>query len=184
MTNRKLKSGTGIGCTWIPGLPFSNKKWYDITIIFNIGEENENGGITYVTDHCSRIACLTVSGICRSLHLCMFFQKGLAWDETRKIELGKAYLKGTEFPAKEVYTVSSYDGYVLHAEYIETDPQSKKFVIISHGYTYTRYGSYKYVYLFQKLGFNCIIYDDRGHGRISGAAVCRNPGVERPPGND
>ena len=36
MTNRKLKSGTGIGCTWIPGLPFPNKKWYDITIIFNI----------------------------------------------------------------------------------------------------------------------------------------------------
>lgn len=36
MTNRKLKSGTGIGCAWIPGLPFSNKKWYDVTIIFNI----------------------------------------------------------------------------------------------------------------------------------------------------
>ncbi len=101
-----------------------------------------------------------------SAGLCTYavFPKRFGLDETRKIELGKAYLKGTEFPAKEVYTVSSYDGYILHAEYIETDPQSKKFVIISHGYTYTRYGSYKYVYLFQKMGFNCIIYDDRGHG--------------------
>ena len=109
-----------------------------------------------------------------SAGLCTYavFPKRFGLDETRKIELGKAYLKGTEFPAKEVYTVSSYDGYILHAEYIETDPQSKKFVIISHGYTYTRYGSYKYVYLFQKLGFNCIIYDDR------------DPGVERPSGDD
>ena len=101
-----------------------------------------------------------------SVGLCTYavFPKRFGLEETRKIELGKPYLKGMDFPAKETYTVRSYDDYVLHAEYIETDPQSKKFVIISHGYTYTRYGSYKYVYLFQKLGFNCIIYDDRGHG--------------------
>ena len=101
-----------------------------------------------------------------SVALCTYavFPKRRGLEETKKIELEKPYLKGMEFPAKEVYTVQSYDGYVLHAEYIETDPQSKKFVLISHGYTYTRYGSYKYAYLFQKLGFNCIIYDDRGHG--------------------
>ena len=101
-----------------------------------------------------------------SAALCTYavFPKRHGLEETKKFELGKPYLKGLEFPAKEVYTVPSYDGYVLHAEYIETDPRSKKFVLISHGYSCNRYGSYKYVYLFQKLGFNCIIYDDRGHG--------------------
>ena len=101
-----------------------------------------------------------------SIGLCTYavFPKRYSLSDTKKWELQKPYLMGLQFPPKEVYTVKSYDGYELHAEYIETDAKSKKYVIISHGYTYTRYGSYKYVYLFQKMGFNCVIYDDRGHG--------------------
>ncbi len=101
-----------------------------------------------------------------SIGLCTYavFPKRFNLEQTKEFELKKPYLQGVAFPAKDIYSIFSYDGYELHAEYIETDASSKKFVIISHGYTYTRYGSYKYVYLFQKLGFNCIIYDDRGHG--------------------
>ena len=57
-----------------------------------------------------------------SVGLCTYavFPKRFGLEETRKIELEKPYLKGMDFPAKETYTVRSYDDYVLHAEYIET----------------------------------------------------------------
>ncbi|MBO4883392.1 MAG: alpha/beta hydrolase, partial [Lachnospiraceae bacterium] len=34
----------------------------------------------------------------------------------------------------------------------------------SHGYTGCRLGSVKYLHLFHDLGFNAVLYDDRGHG--------------------
>ena len=37
-------------------------------------------------------------------------------------------------------------------------------MILTHGYTDNRIGSLKYVPLYMRLGFNCIIYDLRGHG--------------------
>ena len=88
-------------------------------------KEGVKWGITYLTYHCDCAGRTAVFGVCRSLYLCSF-PKRFGLEETRKIELGKPYLKGMDFPAKETYTVRSYDDYVLHAEYIETDPQSKK----------------------------------------------------------
>jgi fermentation-respiration switch protein FrsA (DUF1100 family) len=37
-------------------------------------------------------------------------------------------------------------------------------VIIAHGYTWTRNGSIKYAQIFEKLGYTCLIFDERGHG--------------------
>ena len=65
---------------------------------------------------------------------------------------------------KEELKVSSYDGCILHATYIPAAEQGNKYVIISHGYTSNRMGSLKYMHLFHKLGFNCLIYDNRSHG--------------------
>lgn len=65
---------------------------------------------------------------------------------------------------REPFILNSFDNYKIYGEYIPNSKQSNKFVIISHGYTYTRYGSIKYAHLFRKLGYNVIIYDDRGHG--------------------
>lgn len=62
------------------------------------------------------------------------------------------------------YLIISHDGYELHAEFFSAPEPSNKYVILSHGYTYTRYGSVKYLHQFRRLGYNCIIYDDRGHG--------------------
>ena len=62
------------------------------------------------------------------------------------------------------YLIRSHDGYELHAEYFTAPEASHKYVIISHGYTATRYASVKYLHQFRRLGYNCIIYDDRGHG--------------------
>ena len=65
---------------------------------------------------------------------------------------------------KTDYTVKSYDGYVLHAELLKNSEQTDKYVIISHGYTDNRMGALKYVGMYLELGYNCIIYDLRGHG--------------------
>ena len=65
---------------------------------------------------------------------------------------------------KTAYTVSADDGYLLHVELLENPEASTKFVIISHGYTDNWMGSLKYVPTYLELGFNCILYDLRGHG--------------------
>ena len=62
------------------------------------------------------------------------------------------------------YLITSQDGYPLHTQYFPAPNVSSRYVILSHGYTYTRYGGVKYVHLFRRLGYNCIIYDNRGHG--------------------
>lgn len=65
---------------------------------------------------------------------------------------------------KSEYVVEGHEGYVLHAELLKNPTPSAKYVILSHGYTDNRMGSLKYVPTYMKLGFNCIIYDLRGHG--------------------
>lgn len=65
---------------------------------------------------------------------------------------------------KTDYTVSGEGGYLLHAELLKNPRQTTDYVILSHGYTDNRLGSLKYVQMYLELGFNCIIYDLRGHG--------------------
>lgn len=65
---------------------------------------------------------------------------------------------------KTAYTVPGEGGYLLHAEYLKNPEQTDRFIILSHGYTDNRIGSLKYVRMYLDLGFNCIIYDLRGHG--------------------
>ncbi len=65
---------------------------------------------------------------------------------------------------KTDYTVSGADGYVLHVQLLKNPEPTDRFIILSHGYTDNRIGSLKYVKMYLDLGFNCIIYDLRGHG--------------------
>ena len=65
---------------------------------------------------------------------------------------------------KEDYTVPGHDGYLLHAELLKNPEKTDRYVILTHGYTDNRYGSLKYVPMYLRLGYNCIIYDLRGHG--------------------
>jgi pimeloyl-ACP methyl ester carboxylesterase len=85
--------------------------------------------------------------------------------ETEKEERRHAELWGgyDSFPHTD-YTVASADGYVLHAQMIPAEKPSRKFVVISHGYTVNRNNSVKYACLYRALGYQCILYDDRGHG--------------------
>lgn len=65
---------------------------------------------------------------------------------------------------KTDYTVAGSDGYILHAELLDNPKHSTEYVIITHGYTDNRFGALKYVPAYLDLGFNCVIYDLRGHG--------------------
>lgn len=66
---------------------------------------------------------------------------------------------------KTEYTVKSFDGYQLHCCLLEDPSPGDKYIIISHGYTDNRMGALKYVPMYLDLGFNCIVYDLRGHGK-------------------
>lgn len=80
------------------------------------------------------------------------------------------YLKKIDFMQKESlafeneYQVTTFDGQKLWVGFVPGDKENKHFVILSHGYTSTRYGIYKYAALWRKLGFNCVLYENRGHG--------------------
>ena len=71
----------------------------------------------------------------------------------------------------EPFEVKSFDGYVLHGQIAMHPEPTDKFMIITHRYTLNRNGSLKYVPLFRDLGYNCVIYDDRGHG-VNEPHVC------------
>jgi len=72
---------------------------------------------------------------------------------------------------KVEYTVSSFDGYEIHCEYLPNPEESDKFLIVSHGILYARYGSVQYCHFFREHGYNCIIYDDRAHGENEKTAI-------------
>ena len=65
---------------------------------------------------------------------------------------------------KTDYTVTSYDGYILHAQFLKNPGDTSRYVLISHGYTDNRFGALKYAYMYLEQGFNVIVYDLRGHG--------------------
>ena len=65
---------------------------------------------------------------------------------------------------KTDYTIKSFDGYELHVQFLKNPTPTDKYIIISHGYTDNRMGALKYAPMYLELGYNCIIYDLRGHG--------------------
>ena len=65
---------------------------------------------------------------------------------------------------KKKIKIKSFDSYILNGYFIENESKTNKYVIISHGHNWTKVGSLKFMNLYLSLGFNCIIYDNRGHG--------------------
>ena len=76
------------------------------------------------------------------------------------------------------FQVTSPLGYPLNAMRIQCgSAPADKVVIIVHGFRCHMYTSVKYVKLFQEMGFDCIIYDNRYHGE-SGGNFCTLSGLE------
>ena len=88
----------------------------------------------------------------------------ISLEKHREYERENGFLRDYEELEKKEYSVHSFDGYELHAAYIPASKPSSRFVIISHGYTSSRYGSVKYMHMFRAFGFHCVLYDDRRHG--------------------
>ena len=71
---------------------------------------------------------------------------------------------------QKCYCIDSYDGYRLHVqlcknpEVDESASAQTKYVILTHGYTDNRFGMLKYMQIYLRRGFHCIIWDLRGHG--------------------
>jgi hypothetical protein len=91
------------------------------------------------------------------------------YDKTFRMELeNKHFTKDyyDSLPKEELYLQSPY-GYKMHAIYIPNS-SSKKTVILVHGRTHSLMGSYKYVDIFRKRGFNALLVDNRNHGKSGG----------------
>ena len=114
----------------------------------------------------------------------------ISYQDAYDTEKEKGFLEGYDSLEKEEIVIPSFDGYELHGEVIlreglkesegieESDGRNgsdgsdgshgagskERFVILTHGYTYNRLGSVKYMNLYRKMGYSCIQYDLRGHG--------------------
>lgn len=56
------------------------------------------------------------------------------------------------------------DGYEIHAYYLENEKPGKRFVILLHGYTANHIAMVPFIDMYLRRGYNCILYDQRGHG--------------------
>ncbi len=110
---------------------------------------------------------LTLSGLIFAR--IVVFPKRFGVLETYTFEKEKGLLDDAEYQSwpKEEVLIQSDFGYSLYGLYFPSEG-SKKAVILSHGITYTLYGSVKYMKVFRELGFNTFIYDLRHHGQSGG----------------
>ncbi|WP_106768983.1 alpha/beta hydrolase [Paenibacillus faecalis] len=69
---------------------------------------------------------------------------------------------------KKEVILSSIDGLKLSGAAIELYPNSKRWIIIVHGYTGSRAVSTQFIDMFTDEGFNVLLIDQRRHGRSEG----------------
>ncbi len=113
--------------------------------------------------YCALGAGVGVAACARQAHK-IAFPKIFTIDQVRKYESDHGTRGNYDQIPRTRYTVAGKDGYTLNCEYVEANPGSRKIVICTHGYTSNRESDSKYAIVYAKLGFNCIVYDCRGHG--------------------
>ena len=89
--------------------------------------------------------------------------KRFSREETKK--LWKEYRFQSEYDSSIRHDIifEMDDGYIIHGDYI-LKKGANTFVICCHGYTVNREAEIEYALMFNKLGYNVILYDQRGHG--------------------
>lgn len=70
--------------------------------------------------------------------------------------------------SKQKVHITSCDGLQLHGYVIKAVNDSKRWIIIIHGYTANLHLSTQYIDLFQQEGFNILLVDQRRHGESEG----------------
>jgi pimeloyl-ACP methyl ester carboxylesterase len=99
----------------------------------------------------------------------VIYPQKFGFEETLHIEVEKGRIDDIDWNArvKLRLKIKSPYGYDLNGFLIPCEG-SKKAVIISHGITYTLFGSVKYIDLYLKRGYSVLIYDLRNHGLSGG----------------
>lgn len=88
-----------------------------------------------------------------------------SWEETKEIE--SKYDEWSDYDSieKEDLNFTLDDGYLIHGTFIKSKEESNKYIILTHGFRYSRLGGVKYVNIFRNLGYNIYLYDLRNHGK-------------------
>ncbi len=98
--------------------------------------------------------------------------KAYNYDEV--VEIEKKYaseeLDSFEKLNKEEVEVISEKGLKIHCVFIPED-ESKKTIVLIHGFAYNLMGAIKYIGIFKRLGFNILIFDNQYHGKSGGDMV-------------
>lgn len=113
-----------------------------------------------------------------SWKLCSLAVRPKTWDyqATYEEEIRKGAINQEKFEKEyqpEDFFVQSADGCSIHGIAIPAKPGTafadgrQRVAVIAHGYSYTLLGSVKYAEIFRNLGFSCVLFDERGHGRSS-----------------
>lgn len=76
--------------------------------------------------------------------------------------------KNYETLPKEEISIKSFDNLILKGYYHNVYPNSKKVVIINHGYTANHYVTYQFSDVFFEEGYNVLLIDMRSHGQSEG----------------
>ena len=118
-----------------------------------------------------KVAAISVVAVCAFVLIASMLLAGFVMTGRRKSLEGAFEWQSEHYDTsfyeplqKSDYTVEGAEGYVLHVQELANPEPSTKYVIISHGYMDNRNGALKYVPTYLDLGYNCVIYDLRGHG--------------------
>lgn len=66
------------------------------------------------------------------------------------------------------YRVRSKYGYELQAYFFQNKEVTNKYIVMSHGITYTHHGCLKYARMMLGFGYNVVLYDQPYHGNSEG----------------
>ena len=80
---------------------------------------------------------------------------------------GTDYRNYQDIPVEEVF-IKSYDGLKLKGFFHKIYEDSKKVVILNHGYTANHYIDYQFTDIFFEEGYNILLIDMRSHGESEG----------------
>jgi fermentation-respiration switch protein FrsA (DUF1100 family) len=95
--------------------------------------------------------------------------KKVSYKKTYKLGIQKGEINDHVFRSikKEEIFIRSNHGYRLHGMFFPVE-KGKKVIIIAHGISWSLFGSFKYVDMFQKRGFHVLLCDHRYHGLSGG----------------
>lgn len=125
--------------------------------------------VLYISGIISSIltACITFLGIFSTNQLMYLKLKDKDVILKREVLAKRFDEKWFESVQQETLWVESKNGYLLNAIFLKP-LETKNTVIICHGVTENKVNSFRFARLFEKLGYNSVIYDHRRHGDSGG----------------